>query len=715
MGQLKDSLLRRLDDRANGRWPQVVERAKDPVKWEVGYWRLLGIVGEGREIARQISASPTVKEFGECVFAVFSPTGESIGFSRGILLHMASMGSAIEWMLQNDYEEDPGFHEGDVFFNNDPQIGGAHSADQATILPVFHEGELVCWVAGLTHCMETGSTEAGGMAPSALSRYDDGQMVPCQKVGANDKYYRDFHIMVSRNVRDGKWWIMDDKARMAGLLKMKSSILGLIDELGMDYFKTLQLEMLEEGRRAAIRKTRQVLFPGRYRTPSFYDINLKHPLQRTRIPRDYIAHLPAEMTVGADGFMVIDFEGVSTPGRHSNNGSWACTLGNHIYTLLQDVWYDGMFNNGMVDSFSLRIPENSSNACGKEYACSCWALSAMSVAGALTRNLGMAYYPMGFREEGFAAKADTGAMFAGGVDHHGNVFSIVNFEQSCSGMGAGSNADGLSASNAAWNPETHLADCEMMEHTWPLMWLGRGYWKDAGGFGRKRGGSPIESLYVVEHGVKDVESGSFASLDRILGWGMMGGYPACGRYKYALVNTNYKELVAQQKPLPHREGDDPENPDFARLMEGELRRYPAQMGADMFRSYDIIHHAAGGGGGWGDPIERKPEDVIQDLIMDFTAVHSAENVYCVVWDRETMEVDLAATEAKRAARRKERLARGIPAEEFLKAEREKILKGELYITAKETYNDCFRSERFLKYYKEYWKLGDDFAGFAEEK
>ena len=101
--------------------------------------------------------------------------------------------------------------------------------------------------------------------------------------------------------------------------------------------------------------------------------------------------------------------------------------------------------------------------------------------------------------------------------------------------------------------------------------------------------------------------------------------------------------------------------------------------------------------------------------MDFTSTYSAENVYCVSWDKQTMQVDYEATEAKRAARKKQRLARGVPTKEFVKAEREKILAGNLPKTVRETYNDCFRSEKFLNYYRDYWKLGSDFKGFPEGK
>ena len=41
-------------------------------------------------------------------------------------------------------------------------------------------------------------------------------MYSAQKVGENDKFFKDYHINISRNTRDGKWWILDDLAKLVG-------------------------------------------------------------------------------------------------------------------------------------------------------------------------------------------------------------------------------------------------------------------------------------------------------------------------------------------------------------------------------------------------------------------------------------------------------------------------------------------------------------------
>jgi len=661
-----------------------------------------------------ISASPTVREFGECVFCIFTPEGDVAAFSRGILLHFASFSASIKWMLNMDYEDDPGIKDGYIFCNNDPQIGGAHSADVATLMPVFYKGRLAAWVGGLTHVMEVGGTEPGGTSPSALSRYDDGLMVTAQKVGENDRFFKDYHIMVSRNTRDGKWWIIDDLAKLGGCVKMKKAIIDLIEEYGLDYYEKAIYEMIEQGRRFAISKIKTVLFPGTYRTVNFYDV--LNSLQPVRFPKDQYIHFPLEMTVTKNGELTLSYEGVSSPGYHSNNASLICAAGLHIYQLLQEVLYDGMFNAGLVQGFKINIPENTAVNPGIQYACSCWASAKVSAGGCFQRALSRAYYAKGFREEGLASKAITSSVFAGGVDENDKLFSIANFEMNSSGAAASSNKDGLDAANSVWNPEANLSDCEQFEPLWPLKWLGRGVQTDGGGFGRKRGGASIASLYVIEPPIKFIESGSFMSGDKVfLSGGTMGGYPAPARYRYTMVDTNFAEAAALKLPLPHEEGD-PANPDFARLLKGTLKITAGQSASVPFKRYDLIYQASGGGGGWGDPIERSPEMVVQEVNEGLTTTTSAENVYGVALVRAANNghfvLDADKTAKLRAQIRKRRIERAIPCAKFRTRARKNLVEGKLAPIVKEMYNDSFnKSVRFLNEFREFWNLPDTFTGF----
>jgi N-methylhydantoinase B len=65
---------------------------------------------------------------------------------------------------------------------------------------------------------------------------------------------------------------------------------------------------------------------------------------------------------------------------------------------------------------------------------------------------------------------------------------------------------------------------------------------------------------------------------------------------------------------------------------------------------DAFKIRSGGGGGYGSPFGRPVEQVRDDVRQGYVTVESAAELYGVVLDPETFEVDMAATEKLRAAR-----------------------------------------------------------------
>jgi N-methylhydantoinase B len=59
----------------------------------------------------------------------------------------------------------------------------------------------------------------------------------------------------------------------------------------------------------------------------------------------------------------------------------------------------------------------------------------------------------------------------------------------------------------------------------------------------------------------------------------------------------------------------------------------------------------GAGGGWGDPLDRDPQRVLEDVRTGFVSVAGALRDYGVVLDEGARMVDVAATDSARAARR----------------------------------------------------------------
>ena len=81
---------------------------------------------------------------------------------------------------------------------------------------------------------------------------------------------------------------------------------------------------------------------------------------------------------------------------------------------------------------------------------------------------------------------------------------------------------------------------------------------------------------------------------------------------------------------------------------------------------DIVVQFAAGGGGYGDVLLRDPAMVVADVRAGLVSRWTAENVYCIRFDPESLLVDETATTAARAAERTRRLERAKPWKEFEK-------------------------------------------------
>jgi acetone carboxylase alpha subunit len=270
---IKDQM--RLSERSfreTGRYDGIAELAhkkQDPLRYESVHSRLRSLVVSARETSKRISASPGIREVGESVVALYTPEGDSIVLSMGIMVHVHTMSRFIKWMLENDYEIDPGIRPGDIFANNDAYIGNVQTPDVMDVVPIFYDGELVGWAGAVCHELEVGGVTPGGDVYLAQERYTEGLFVCAEKVGENDQLRRDYLIRVERNVRTPIYWILDEKAKVSACLEIREKVLEIIRDVGAQYYKQATKELIEEGRRSHLERMKLMTVPGRYRGATF--------------------------------------------------------------------------------------------------------------------------------------------------------------------------------------------------------------------------------------------------------------------------------------------------------------------------------------------------------------------------------------------------------------------------------------------------------------
>src|SRR5262249_27255980 len=84
----------------------------------------------------------------------------------------------------------------------------------------------------------------------------------------------------------------------------------------------------------------------------------------------------------------------------------------------------------------------------------------------------------------------------------------------------------------------------------------------------------------------------------------------------------------------------------------------------VYQEGDLLFGFSGGGPGYGDPLERDPESVIEDLRKKLITDWTARNIYMIAYDPERLKLDVEQTAELRRQEKLARLARGLPFDEF---------------------------------------------------
>ena len=619
----------------------------DPIGYEKLFARLRGGLVSARETALNISASPIVRELGELCFALYTPEGDSIALSTGIIVHVHTMSDAIKFMVRNGWEDNPGIRPGDIFANNDPVIGDVHNADVQTFVPIFWEGELVAWAGGVTHVLDIGASTPGGVPVGPTNRLDDGIDLPCMKIGENDELAQWHLLRCQKRTRAPMYYLLDERTRLAGCHMVREAVERVILEEGIDRLKQFSREVIEEGRRSFKSRIREMTVPGRYRSAATFDVTFadKQGLP-ARARRDFLMHAPFEVRIGGDGTYELDMEGASAWGWHSMNCTPSGMQGAIWVQFTQTLICNDKVNDGAYLAIETNFPEGTIANLGDAEGSTgiAWAFLQPAFTG-FPRTLSRALQARGFIEEVIGSYSCSGNVIqGGGIDQYGNSSAIMNFEIAAQGMGGKYVLDGTDTCAAMFNPEGDAGDVEMWELICPMVYLSRRLKASSGGPGRHRGGSSFESLLVVWK-TPFWELQNLGTTRVFSAQGLFGGYPGSAAYVHNIKGADLLERARNGEAYPLCDGDW----DHPALLEIEGERTFKQDNfttLEPFAEGDLYLSVMKGAPGLGDPLLRPPEAVAADVREGHLLPRFAESVYGVALDGDG-EADVAASETRR--------------------------------------------------------------------
>jgi len=82
---------------------------------------------------------------------------------------------------------------------------------------------------------------------------------------------------------------------------------------------------------------------------------------------------------------------------------------------------------------------------------------------------------------------------------------------------------------------------------------------------------------------------------------------------------------------------------------GTARTFRAKASSRWYERGDRVHIRPAAGGGYGNPIKREPERVLDDVRDGYVSQQAAAELYGVVIDPDSRKVDVAATAQRRKA------------------------------------------------------------------
>jgi N-methylhydantoinase B/oxoprolinase/acetone carboxylase alpha subunit len=692
-------------------------KERDVIRFELLYSRLQSIVIGSQLVGSKVACSPGTREVGESVVGLYTPEGDSVVFSGGIMVHVHTMSRFIKWMIAHDYETNPGFKHGDIFENNDTYIGGVHIPDIMDVTPIYWDGELIGWTGMVTHVLEVGGITPGSMPVLSAERFTEGLIICAEKVGENDQIFKHYEVRAERSVRSPDLWILDAKARVTGALMARDEIVRTIKEFGIDYYNEAVDEYIESARRAQLDRVKTMLVPGVYKEVTTCDQIMEGAPGLSPLADGNVTIIePLEMTIDGAGKMMIDFDGFGSWRYWSGNATPAALEGGFFVSMSQALNFDGRINHGSYLATELKFPQGTTLWPDNKYASTSlgWNL-VMPTWANWYRMMARATYMRGFVEETFLFGALTPCYDAGGIDQYGRVFGGTNFELAAQGSGARGIADGIDFGYVLWNPESDMGNAEIWEQLFPQLYLSRKILPNAHGFGKYRGGNGWQSLLLTHNSNQMVVTTELCQARAFDHQGIFGGYPGKVHYIYLLTDTDIKERIANFDELPTGEGDDPRNPDLTRLLKGKLRVSHGNMTADKpLKDGDVLLMQYRGMGGFGDPLDRDVVLIEQDLENGIVTRETAEKVCGAVIERSADDdrwiVNRDATEKRRAELRLARISNAIPAKKWMEAQKTRIVEHELPDVVLEIYKDVSsHSKKWMREYRNFWGLDDTFT------
>jgi N-methylhydantoinase B len=565
---------------------------RDPLAFELIKNALAGIADGMAVTVVRTARSFVVKQSMDFSTALCDAHGELVAQGMCVPLHLGAMPPALQGVLRiYEGRSEPG----DIYIVNDPYSGGSHLPDIFLFKPIFVDDTLAAFACVIAHQTDIGGRVSGGNACDNTEIYQEGLRIPPLKLFERGVPNETIFTLLETNVRVPDKVLGDVRAQIAALHMGEREFLQLVREYGLEELQGYMTDILDYTERFT-RAEIEALPDGEYTFTEYIDDDGIDP-EPIRI------HLT--LTIQGDT-ITADFTGTSPQCKGSIQPNFPATKA-MVYAVIRCILDPTIPNSGgYFRPIKIIAPEGTfvnpvhpgpvaARALGARRA-------AQTVFGALTKALpGKIFAAWGGGEFGISI---------GGYYPNRKPFVHLEFHNDTS-WGGGPHKDGLDGHPG---PMSNLANTpvELLEAEEPLRIDQYGFVPDTGGPGKYRGGlATVRDFHLLEESTLQVRS----DRRKFPPYGLYGGKP--GTPAAGILNPD-----TDNTPMPSK---------F--LMTA--------------KKHDVFRVILAGAGGYGNPLERNPEGVAEDVREEKLTIEYVRREYGVVIDEQTLEVDVAATNALR--------------------------------------------------------------------
>lgn len=588
--------------------PAIVDGPMDGVTMAVMANRLDAIVRDMSNTMLRAGRSAVINQARDFSCSIVTGDNRLLSIAEGLPVHI--FGAHLQARSMTELHQ---VREGDAYLHNDVYMGNTHAADHTILVPVFAGGQHLFTASAKAHQADIGNAIPTTYYADAHDIYAEGAIVfPCVKVQQDYRDIDDIIRMCRKRIRIAEQWYGDYLAMIGSARTGERRLKDFIDHYGIDMVRRFVEDWFDYSERRMVSAIAK-LPAGTVENHTAHDPT---PVVPEGIPIKAVVSVDPQA-----GMISVDLRDNPDCLDCGLNQSEACAVNNTVTGVFNCVDWDVPQNSGSLRRIDIKLRENCVVGI-PEFPHSC-SMATTNLADRLINVTQSAFAKFGeghgMAEGGNAIGAANAVV--SGQDFRRNGAGYINqlFLGTNGGPG-GPAADG-------W--VTYLLPCcsgliyrdsiELDEIKHPLDVRSQRLMVDAGGAGRHRGAPGLEVVYGTKKLPMTVVVPSDGQHNPPKG--VLGGLPGAAAETWKIG----------------RDGQHSRQPNVAII---ELQPGEFVLGRDN------------GGGGYGNPLDRDPEMVREDVLERWVSPQAARDIYGVVLtglaEDESLAVDPGATEKRRA-------------------------------------------------------------------